>query len=50
MNEGVFWSYRTDGDGLNLDAVFDVSIVGIIGILVLENVLAAEGVDKGGAT
>jgi hypothetical protein len=44
---GFLGSYRTDGDGLDLDTVFDVSIVGIIGILVLEDVLAAEGVDKG---
>lgn len=41
--------YRTDCDGLNLDAVLDVGIVGIIGVLVLEDVLTAEGVDKGGA-
>lgn len=46
----LFKLYRTDCDGFDLDTVFDVGIVGIIRILVLENVLAAKGVDKGGTT
>lgn len=47
---GLFRSYRTDCDGLDLDTVFDVGIMGVIRILVLENVLAAKGVDKGSTT
>jgi hypothetical protein len=40
----------TNGDGLNADTLLDVSIGSIIGILALQNLLAAESVDKGCAT
>ena len=40
---------RTNCDGLDLDALFDVGSSGIIGVLVGENLFAAEGVDEGGA-
>lgn len=39
---------RTDGDGLDLDALLDMGAVGIVGVLVGEDALAAEGVDEGG--
>lgn len=41
-------SSRTDGKGLDLDALLDVRVGSIVGFLVLEDRLAAEGVDKGG--
>ena len=40
---------RTNRDRLDLDTVFNMSIGGIIRILMLEDVLAAERVDKGGS-
>lgn len=40
---------RTNSDGLNLDAIFDVGFGCIVGLLMLEDILAAEGVDKGGS-
>lgn len=39
---------RTDGDGGDLDALLDMCCVGIFGVHVLENLLAAEGVDECG--
>jgi hypothetical protein len=38
---------HTDGDRLDLDAILDVSSVGIVRVLVGEDTLAAEGVDEG---
>lgn len=40
---------HTDCDGLDLDAVLDVSTVGVVGLLVREHRLAAQGVDEGGS-
>ena len=40
---------RTNRDRLDLDTVFNMSIGGIIRILMLEDVLAAERVDEGGS-
>lgn len=45
--DGVY--KHTDCDGLDLDAVLDVSTVGVIGLLVREHRLAAQGVDEGGS-
>ena len=41
---------RTDGDGLDLDALLNMSGGGVVGLLVAEDGLAAEGVDEGGAS
>ena len=41
--------YRTDCDWLNLDAFLDVCDGRVIRVLVLEDFLAAEGVDEGGS-
>lgn len=41
---------RTDGDRLDLDALFDVSIIGVVRVLMGEHSLAAECVDESGAT
>ena len=38
---------RTDGDGRDLDALLDVGRVGVLGVLVLEHLLAAERVYEG---
>lgn len=38
---------HTDGNRLDLDALFDVSAVGVVGILVPENGLTAQRVDEG---
>jgi hypothetical protein len=38
---------RTDGDGRNLDAILNVGVRSIVGILVLQNTLAAKSVDEG---
>lgn len=38
---------RTDSNRLDLDALLDVSAVGVVGILVAENGLTAQGVDEG---
>lgn len=40
---------RTNGDGLNLDTILNVSIGGIVGILMREHILVAECVDEGGS-
>lgn len=40
---------HTDGDGLNLDTLLTRSVVHVVGILVLENALSTESVDKGGS-
>lgn len=40
---------RTDCHGLDLDAVLDMGAVGVIGVLVADNRLAAESVDEGGS-
>jgi hypothetical protein len=37
----------TNGDGLDLHAFFNVRRVGVIRVLVLEDLLSAEGVHKG---
>jgi len=39
---------RTDSDGLDLDALLDVGRVGVIRVLVLEDLLSAERVHEGG--
>lgn len=39
---------RTDGDGLDLDALLDVSGGRVVRLLMAENGFAAEGVDEGG--
>ncbi len=41
---------RTDGDGLNLDALLNMGGGSVVGLLVAEDGLAAESVDEGGAT
>lgn len=41
---------RTDGDGRDLDTLFDVCGVGILGVLVLEHLLSTERVDECGPT
>lgn len=38
---------RTNGDGLDFDAILDVGHGGVVGVLVVEDALAAEGVDEG---
>jgi len=38
---------HTDGDGLDLDAFFDMGSARVIGLLMGEDGLAAEGVDEG---
>jgi hypothetical protein len=43
-------SQLTDGDGLDADTLLDVSVFSIVGILALQNLLAAESVDEGCAT
>jgi hypothetical protein len=40
---------RTNGDGLDLDAILDVGTIGIVRLLVRQDALAAEGVDEGGS-
>lgn len=37
---------RTNSDGLDLDAILDVNIGGIVRVLVLEDIFATERVDK----
>lgn len=39
---------RTDGDGLDLDAFLDVGGGRVVGLLMTEDSLVAEGVDEGG--
>lgn len=39
---------HTDGHGLDLDAVLDMGAVGVVGVLVADHRLAAEGVDESG--
>jgi hypothetical protein len=39
---------RTDGHGLDLDAVLDMGAVGVVGVLVADHRLSTEGVDEGG--
>lgn len=46
---GTRWA-RTDSDWLYPDTFLDVGIGRVVDVLVLEDILAAEGVDKGGAT
>lgn len=38
---------HTDGDGLDLDAFFDMGSARVIGLLMGEDGLAAQGVDEG---
>jgi hypothetical protein len=40
----------TDSDGLDANALLDVSVLSIIGLLALQHLLSAESVDKGCAT
>jgi hypothetical protein len=44
------WGLRTDSDWLNLNALLDVRVGRVIRVLALQDLLAAEGVDEGGAT
>lgn len=37
---------HTNGDGFDLDTLLNVSIGGIIGILTLQDLLVAQGVDE----
>lgn len=39
---------RTDGDGLDLNALLDVRYGRVVRLLVLEDLLATEGVDECG--
>lgn len=39
--------FRTNGDGLDLDTLFDVGAIGVICLLMAEDALSAEGVDEG---
>lgn len=39
---------RTNGHGLDLDAVLDMGAVGVIGVLVVDHRLSAESVNEGG--
>ena len=41
---------HTNGNGLDPDALFEVCIRRVIGVLALENFLSAKGVDKGGSS
>jgi hypothetical protein len=41
---------HTNGDGLDLDAFLDVGHGGVVRVLVVEDALAAEGVDESCAT
>lgn len=41
---------RTNGDGLDPDALLEVCVGGVIGVLWLKDLLPAEGVDKGGSS
>lgn len=41
---------RTDSNGLDPDALFEVCVSRVIGILALEDFLSAEGVDKGSSS
>lgn len=45
---GEISAIRTDGDGLDSDALLEVCISRVIGVLALEDFLSAEGVDEGG--
>lgn len=44
------WFPLTNSDGLDADALLDVSVLGIIGLLALQHLLSAESVDEGCAT
>lgn len=39
---------RTNGHGLDLDALLDMGAVGVVGVLVADHRLSTESVDKGG--
>lgn len=39
---------RTDGDGLDLDTLLDMGSVRVVRLLVCQDALAAQSVDKGG--
>lgn len=41
---------HTNGQGLNLNALLNMSSGWIVGLLVFQDTLAAEGVDEGGTT
>ena len=43
-------SIRTDGDGLDLDALFEMGVGWVIRVLAFQHLLAAEGIDESGAT
>lgn len=47
---GIGATPPTDGHGLDLDAILDVGAIGVVGVLVGDDGLAAESVDKGGST
>lgn len=38
---------RTNGDGLDPDALLDMRISIVVGVLALQDLLSAEGVDEG---
>jgi hypothetical protein len=41
------WAPLTDSDGLDLDTLLGGRVRDVVGVLVLQNILAAEGVDEG---
>lgn len=47
VNLAPAFKSHTDSNGLDFEAIFDVGIASIIGVLVLQDALAAKGVDKG---
>lgn len=46
----VVYVVLTDGDGLDADTLLQVGVLRIISVLALQNLLAAESVDKSCAT
>jgi hypothetical protein len=46
---GAFF-IELNGDGLDFDAILDVGHGGVVRVLVVEDALAAEGIDEGCAT
>lgn len=47
--EAVIWN-RTDSDGLYPDTLLHMGIGRVVRVLVVQDILAAEGIDKGSAT
>ena len=46
----LFIKFEVDGNGLDLDTLLDMGISRVVGVLVLQHVLAAECVHEGGAS